>query len=376
MTYGEQISKEKAFAQLDTATKEYGINFIDTAESYPVPSCPSTFGSTDLILGDWLKRNRREDVVLSSKVCGFSKEITWCRKNGESTRVTREQVIEAVDSQLQRLGTDYIDVLHIHWPDRYVPLFGAPEYRSEFERLDATPVYTQLEIMDELIQSGKVRHFGLSNETPYGLTKFVTTAELTGLPRPACVQNCYNLLVRNDFEGGMMEACSPVNGDVSLLAYSPLAGGALSGKYLDPQHVDDNARMRQFVGYMHRYISPPASEAVRRYKAVADKISLPLAPLALAWVYSRPFVTSTVIGATSLQQLRDDVMALNMLISDEVADMMNEVFRDHLDPTKGVFEVIDPYLEATDPSKMPWGAKDTDLDPELDIVISQRMSRF
>lgn len=376
MTYGEQVSKEMAFAQLDAATKEYGINFIDTAESYPVPSCPSTFGMTDKILGDWLKRNRRQDVVISSKICGFSDEITWCRQSGEGTRINRAQVIEAVDAQLKRLGTDYIDLLVLHWPDRYVPLYGAPEYRTEFERADATPILAQIEIMDELIKAGKIRHYGLSNESPYGLTKFVTTAELSGLPKPVCVQNCYNLLVRSDFENGMMEACSPVNGNVSMVAYSPLAGGALSGKYLDPKHVSDNARMRQFVGFMHRYISQPATEAVRLYKGVADTISLPLAPLALGWVYSRPFVSSTVIGATSLEQLRDNVMSLNMIVSDEVTELINEIHRKYLDPTKGVFEIIDPYLGETDPSKMPWGGRDTDVDPELDVVISQRMSRF
>jgi aryl-alcohol dehydrogenase-like predicted oxidoreductase len=379
MTYGEQNSKDEAFQQLDVATKEYGINFIDTAESYPVPSAPSTSGATESILGEWLKKGgkkRRQEVVISTKICGFSDQITWCRENGEGTRVTKEQVMYAVDAQLKRLGTDYIDLLQIHWPDRYVPLYGSPEYKYEMERADATPIRAQLEIMSELIKSGKVRHYGLSNETPYGVTTFTTMADMLGLPRPSVTQNVYNLLVRNEFETGMLEACSPLNANVGLLAYSPLAGGALTGKYLDPKKVSQKARMRQFVGFMHRYVAPPAMEAVRRYQEVADAISMPLTPMALAWVYTRPFVTATIIGATNLQQLEDNVMALNMPISEEVARLINDVYRLHLDPTKGVFPVVDPNLEYIDPSKLPWGAKDQDVDPELDVLINQRLSKF
>lgn len=315
-------------------------------------------------------------MIISTKVCGYSDQITWCRSNGEGTRVNRQQVMEAVDAQLKRLGTDYIDVLQIHWPDRYVPLYGAPEYMYELERADTTPIREQLEIMQELIKSGKIRHFGLSNETPYGLTSFVKTAELLGLPKPCVTQNAYNLLVRNEFETGMLEACSPVHGNVGLLAYSPLAGGALTGKYLNPKMVEPTARMRQFVGFMHRYISPPATEAVRKYQEVADIVSLPLAPLALAWVTSRPFVTSTIIGATNADQLRDNVFSLNIPINEEISELFNEVYRKHLDPTRGNFEVIDPNLEYIDPSKLPWGAKDQDVDPELDILINQRISKF
>jgi len=376
MTFGEQISKKDAFSQLDKATKDYGINIIDTAETYPIPSCPTTTGRTEKIIGEWLAKNKREDVILSTKISGYSNEITWCRNGGQGTRVSRAQIIEAVDAQLKRLGTDYIDLLQIHWPERYVPLYGAPDYRYELERGDATPVLEQLETIAELIKAGKVRHFGLSNETPYGIAKFVTTSELTGLPRPCVTQNCYNLLVRSDYENGMMEACSPINGNVGLLAYSPLAGGALTGKYLDPKHVDNKSRMRQFVGYMHRYISAPAMDAVRKYKKVADLNSIPLAPLALAWVYGRPFVTSTIIGATSLAQLEDNVMSLNMVLNEEIADMIEDVYRDDRDPAKGVFEVIDPFLENVDPSKLPWGAKDVDIDPELDILISQRLTNL
>lgn len=379
MMFGDQLSAAAAKAQLDRACGEYGINFIDTAESFPAPSAPSTTGSSERIIGEWLKEGgsqRRADTVLSTKVCGFSDQITWTRKDGSRTRVTREQVMEAVESSLRRLGTDYIDLLQIHWPERYVPMLGASEYHYDLERKDAVAVQEQLEIMNDLIKAGKIRSFGLSNETPYGAATFSTTARLMGLPPPVCVQNAYSLLVRNEFENGMQEACSVVNGNLGLIAYSPLAGGVLSGKYLGGIKTSAmENRLRQYVGFMHRYLSVPANEAVRRYAALAESISMPLAPVSLAWVYSRPFVSSTLIGATNMQQLEDNVMALNIPISSEVAKLINGVYRNFLDPTRGYEDVIDPNLDYIDPSKLPWGAKDQDVDPELDTLISQRLSR-
>jgi len=228
-----------------------------------MPSTPETVGQSELIIGEWLKQHgktKRSELVISTKICGFSNEITWCRKSNsdEGTRLTSNQITEAVNGQLKRLGTDYIDVLQFNWPDRYVPLYGAPEYLHELERDDASSFRSQLEAVDSLVKAGKVpsidanvlffkshytdnvildgqvRHFGLSNETPYGATSFILTAEALGLShlKPVTVQNAYNLLERNDFESGMLEVCSPRNGNLGLLAYSPLAGGALTGKYL------------------------------------------------------------------------------------------------------------------------------------------------
>lgn len=384
MNFGDQLSKDSSLKILDAAFNEYGINFLDTAETYPVPSAPSTTGKSELIIGDWLKKRggkkKRAEVIVSSKVSGFSDQITWCRRDGSGTRVNKAQVMEAVDAQLKRLGTDYIDLLHIHWPDRYVPLFGAPEYSFNLERPDATPIAEQLEIMNELIKSGKIRHFGLSNETPYGVGAFCTMADALGLPRPIVSQSAYSLLVRNDFETGMMEACSPINGNLGLLAYSPLAGGALTGKYLkqNAEKLDPKSRLRQYVGFMHRYIAAPATVATQEYQDLADAFSLPLGPLALAWVYSRPFVSSTIIGVSSLAQLHDNILALNIPIDakGEIAAEIEKIYRRNLDPTKGVFEVVDPNIEYIDPSILPWGAKDEDVDPELDVLINQRMSRF
>jgi aryl-alcohol dehydrogenase-like predicted oxidoreductase len=376
MTFGEQIDEATSHVLLDKATKELGINFIDTAESYPVPSCPSTAGMTEKIIGTWLKKQKREDVIISTKVCGHSDQITWCRNSGEGTRLSKNQIVEAVDGQLRRLGTDYIDLLSFHWPDRYVPLFGAPEYSCDLERDDATSVREQLEVIQDLMKSGKIRNFGLSNETPYGATKFATTATLLDLPRPVAVQQVYNLLCRNDFENGMLEACSCANSDMSLLAYSPLAGGALSGKYLHPAGVSPEARMRKFVGFMHRYVSTPSMDAIIEYMKIADTLALPLSTIASAFVYSRPYTTSTIVGATNVPQLEENVRALNLPISDEVLHMINKVYKKHTDPTKGVFEVVDPNVEYVDPTKLPWGAKDQDVDPELDVLINQRLSKF
>lgn len=382
LMFGEQLSAAQAKEQLDKATGEYGINLIDTAESFPAPSAPSTSGTSELIIGQWLKEGgstRRASTVVATKVCGYSDQLTWVRKDGSGTRVNRAQVTEAVDASLKRLGTDYIDLLQIHWPERYVPLYGAADYRYDLERPgeDVVSIQEQLEIMNDLIKAGKIRSFGLSNETPYGITAFATTARLLGLVPPVSTQNAYSLLVRNEFENGVHEACSPALGNVGLLSYSPLSGGVLAGKYLGGIKTSSpDARLRQYVGFMHRYLSVPANEAVKQYAALAESISMPLAPLALAWVYTRPFVTSTLIGVTNMQQLEDNVMALNMPISPEVAKLIDTIYRGFLDPTRGVFEVIDPNLDYIDPSKLPWGAKDQDVDPELDTLISQRLSKY
>lgn len=198
----------------------------------------------------------REDLIISTKICGFSDEITWCRKNGQGTKLVREQIIEAVDAQLVRLGTDYIDLLQFHWPDRYVPLYGAGDYSYDLQRSDASSILSQLQVIGELIKSGKVRSFGLSNETPYGIASFVKTAELLGgdLPRACSLQNAYNLLEQNEFKMGLFEACAPMNGNLGILAHSPLAGGALTGKYLNIKTTSQEARMKKYVGYMYRYL--------------------------------------------------------------------------------------------------------------------------
>ena len=355
------------------------MTFQDTAESYPFPAAMSTSGKAEELIGRWMATNasKRKDLILSSSVSGYSDQMNWLRGSNEGTRLTRQQIIQAVDASLKRLNTDYLDILQLHWPERYVPMNGAPEYLPKLERSDVTSIEDQLQVMDELIKAGKIRAFGLSNETPYGVAAFSTAARLLNLPRPVLTQCTHNLLVRNDLESGMIEACAPPNADVAILACSPLAGGALTGKYLDAKTVPPNARMRQFVGFMNRFIAPPALEATRLYKEVAAEVSVPLTPLALAWVYSRPYVTSTVVGATSAQQLMDNVLPLNLQpLSEEVNSLLDKVYRQYLDPCRGVFDVTDPHMEYTDPSTLPWGGKDMDVDPDLDILLTQRFQRF
>ncbi|CAM9537248.1 unnamed protein product, partial [Discosporangium mesarthrocarpum] len=326
MTWGQQNTPEEAFAQLDLAFDTFGVNFIDTAEIYPVPTKPETQGQTDLAIAKWLKTRKREDVILASKVAGRSGQ-TYLRDSGEGPRVRKSDIVESVDKSLKRLGTDHIDLLQIHWPDRYVPMFGSELYNPENERDDDIPFEEQLRGMEEVVKAGKVRHIGLSNETPYGVCKMVEVAEREGLPRPASVQNSYSLLVRADTElGGMAEVCSPRNANVGFLAYSPLAGGVLTGKYQDVENISSTSRLNLFPGYMERYRNSLSDKAVNEYLKVATDTGLTGAQLGLAWVYSREFVTSTIVGATSVDQLRENLCALNCPITDPAFDTISNIY--------------------------------------------------
>lgn len=277
-------------AQLNEAFDVFGVNFLDTAEMYPVPTRKETQGETDRIIASWLAKRDRSKVVLATKVAGPG--ITWLPgRNGHSSRVTAKEIELSVDFSLQRLGTDYIDLLQIHWPDRYVPLFGAGPYNMSLER-DAVSFEEQLTAMDNLIKKGKVRYFGVSNETPYGVMKFSALAEKLGLPKLVSIQNSYSLITRSDYEAGLIEVCSPRNENVGLLAYSPLAGGILTGKYSDPK-VSSGSRLNLFPGYMQRFKQSLCVAAVDEYSRIAAKHGMTPAELALAWCYSRPHVAST-----------------------------------------------------------------------------------
>ncbi len=258
-----------------------------------------------------------------------------------------------------------------------MPLQGDIVYDDFNERDDLVSVKDQLEIVAELIKMGKVRHFGLSNESPYGVGCFTCTADLLGLPRPVSLQKPYNLLERSDMVPNMQEACSAVNGNVALIAYSPLGGGALSGKYL-PRVADapDQARLKLFPGYMHRYVSPASQKAVKSYHEIAAQLEIPLATVALTWVASRPFITSTLLGVTNDEQLDENVRALNLVpLSEDLEEQMEALYAKHHEVTKGRFRVSDSSIEYDDPSKMAWGAKDQDVDPELNVIISQQIQQ-
>ena len=347
MTWGEQNTVEEGVSQLNKAFDEYGINFLDTAEMYPVPTKPETQGATDKVVAEWLRRRgKRDDVILATKVAGASERMTWLRKSGEGTRVSKKDILESVESSLKRLGTDYIDLLQIHWPDRYVPLFGEDAYDPSKERDDTISFEEQLDAFRILVEEGKVRHIGVSNETPYGVMKFTELAEqskrtqpLASLrwPKIASIQNSYSLLVRSDFESGLSEVCSPRHCNVGLLAYSPLAGGILSGKYSDSYGGGGSveaARLNIFPGFMERYKKSIAQEAVAAYIDVAAKHGLTPTQLSLAWCYSRPWVASTIIGATTVEQLEQNIQTFHLEFTDEMNSDINDIYKRYRDPSK------------------------------------------
>lgn len=333
MTWGKQNTEAEAHQQLSYAW-DMGINFMDTAEMYPVPTEAATQGRTDLYIGTWLKGSgrRREDVVLATKVSGYSERTTWVRNPQRTTRVTADQIKESVDASLKRLQVDHVDLLQIHWPDRYVPLFGGAAYDPSLERPDPVPFEEQLQGLEEVVRAGKVRYVGVSNETSYGVSEFARAAAAAGLPRVQTIQNAYSLLVRVPFETDLAETCRRHN--VSLLAYSPLAGGMLSGKY---NHATDeqlkSARFNLFPGYMARYRQSLVQEAVGEYEKVAVKHGMSLTELALAWCRSRWFVASTIIGATTMEQLKENLNAFDKDVSPECAADVAAVYRRYKDPT-------------------------------------------
>jgi aryl-alcohol dehydrogenase-like predicted oxidoreductase len=322
MTWGEQNTEAEAHAQIEWAL-ERGINFIDTAEMYPVPPRQETQGRTEQILGAWLGRNpaRREGLVIASKIAGPGRR-EWIR-NGE-THVSKKTIPWAIDDSLKRLRTDWIDLYQIHWPERYVPSFGAWQYDPSQER-EETPILEQIEAMAGAIKAGKIRAYGLSNETAWGLGEFTRLARENGLPPPASVQNGYNLVSRL-FDGDLAEASRRLN--VPLLAYSPLAMGLLTGK-LRGKDWPAAARLAKFPNFGERYKRPRVLAAAEEYCKVADRHGLPLASIALAFVRSRFFVVSTLIGATRVAQLEEQARAFDLALPAEVlADLarVNQIY--------------------------------------------------
>jgi aryl-alcohol dehydrogenase-like predicted oxidoreductase len=306
MTFGQQNTTQEAHEQLDYAV-ERGVNFIDAAEMYPVPGRAETQGSTERYIGDWLATRPRDKVVLATKIAGPGRPIDWVR--GGSLAINRKNVRTAVTDSLRRLRTDYIDLYQIHWPDRYVPQFGSTVYEPESERT-STPTAEQIEAIGELIKEGKLRYWGLSNETAWGVTEFARTATQIGQPRPITIQNAYNLINRH-YDSALAEAGRREN--VDLIPYSPLAFGLLTGKYLDG--IPDNTRVSLFEGFANRYRKPNVNEAVAAYTKIARAHGITPAQLALAFVRSRWFVKSTIIGATRLSQLKENLDSLSVELS-------------------------------------------------------------
>jgi aryl-alcohol dehydrogenase-like predicted oxidoreductase len=310
MTFGEQNTAAEAAAQLDRAVAA-GINFIDTAEMYPVPPKAETMGRTEDCIGRWLAaRGGRDRLILASKVAGPGDWLAYIR--GGTNRLDRANIEQALHDSLRRLGTDYLDLYQLHWPDRQTNFFGKLGYEHPAEDT-SVPLLETLQVLGELVQSGKIRHVGLSNETPWGTMRFLSLAERHGLPRMVSIQNPYNLLNRT-FEIGLAEVA--MREQCGLLAYSPLAFGALSGKYLDGQRPP-NGRLTLFSRF-DRYSNKQAVDATAKYVAVARKHGLAPAQMALAFVTSRPFVTSNIIGATTMEQLEQNLASIDMRLSDDV----------------------------------------------------------
>jgi len=300
MTWGEQNSESDAQQQLDFALSQ-GVNFVDTAEMYPVPPNAKTQGRTESILGRILRGRRRADIVIASKVAGPGRR-DWIR--GGRTDLTRDVIAEAVEASLARLGVEYIDLYQIHWPQRNVPMFGATEFDPSKER-PGPPIRQQVEGMAALMASGKIRHYGLSNETAWGVCEFHRTAQELGVPGPVTVQNSYSLVSRSA-DGDLAEALFRTS--VWLLAYSPLAGGMLSGKYLRGAKPPEG-RFTRFDGLGMRFRKPIVYEAIEAYAELARKRGITLVQLALGYVRSRWHVGASIIGATTLGQLEEDIAA-------------------------------------------------------------------
>ena len=310
MTFGEQNTEAEAHAQLDRALAA-GIDFIDTAEMYPVPPRAETQGRTESYIGTWLAaRGGRDRLILATKISGPGDWITWLRGGGH--RLDRRNIEAALEASLRRLRTDYVDLYQLHWPDRETNFFGKLGYTPGKDD-DSVPLLETLQVLADLVRAGKVRAVGVSNETPWGLMRFLALADQHGLPRMASIQNPYSLLNRS-FEIGLAEVA--MREQCGLLAYSPLGFGVLSGKYLDGRRPA-GARLTLYERF-NRYSNPESDRASAEYVALARRHGLDPAQMALAWVTSRPFTTATIIGATSLEQLESDIGSATLRLSDEL----------------------------------------------------------
>lgn len=321
MTFGEQTSEMDAHNQLDYALAN-GVNFLDTAEMYAVPPRAETFGASESIIGRWLKHQKREEILVATKVAGPSRNLDWIR--GGPPALDRTNIRAAIDGSLLRLQTDYVDLYQLHWPERNQPMFGQWQFDPANER-QCTPIRQQLEALAELVREGKVRAIGLSNEHPWGVMQFLHLADEHGLPHMLCTQNAYNLLNRS-FETSLAEVCH--REQVGLLAYSALAFGHLTGKYL--ANPTAPGRLTQWPAFGQRYTKPNVIPAVSAYAALASKHGLTLTQLALGFVRSRQFVSSTIIGASSLDQLQETLPASRTPIPEE---LLVEIDRIHLQYT-------------------------------------------
>ena len=316
MTFGQQNSEAQGHTQMDYAF-ENGVNFFDTAEMYSIPSRQETYGSTEKIIGTWFKKTgKREDVVLASKIAGPNPNFGYMRDKLDFSAASLKY---ALDNSLQRLQTDYLDVYQLHWPERKNNCFGQRGFKVQEDAWEDN-IHQVLETLDGFIKEGKIKHIGLSNETPWGIMRFLEENKYHDLPRVKTVQNPYSLLNRL-FEVGSSEVC--IRENIGLLAYSPLAFGVLSGKFLTGES-HPNARLSLFPQYS-RYNSEQCTKATVLYSEIAEKNGLSLTELALAFIEQQAFVTSTIIGATTMEQLKENIATIQVSLSDEIISEINKV---------------------------------------------------
>jgi aryl-alcohol dehydrogenase-like predicted oxidoreductase len=319
MTWGEQNTEDEGHDQLDFAIG-YGVNFIDTAELYSIPAKANTYGRTEEIIGTWLKaRRNRDKVIIASKIAGPGKGWVDHIRNGES-RFDRKNIETALNDSLERLQTDYIDLYQLHWPERGTNFFGQLGYTHSNDEF--TPIKETLSVLADFIREGKIRHIGLSNETPWGVMKFLQIADEMDLPRVVSIQNPYSLLNRS-FEVGLAEIAH--REQVGLLAYSPLGFGVLSGKYLNGGGGPKD-RLTRFPEY-DRYSNSEAVAATKEYVGLAHEMNLSPSQMALAYVNSRTFLTSNIIGATSMEQLQENITSVDLKLSDDVLGQIEAIHK-------------------------------------------------
>ena len=317
MTWGEQNNQKDAFEQMDYAL-DHGINFFDTAEIYPSPCFEKTYGFTEKIIGNWFKEKKnRDQVILASKVSGPG--LSWVR--GGDSQYSEKSITEALEKSLKRLQTDYIDLYQLHWPERKTNFFGRLGYKHKDDSNKFNDFEKILVTLEKFIKQGKIRYIGLSNETSWGLSKFLEVSKLNTLPKMMSVQNPYNLLCRT-YEIGLAEIS--IREKSGLLAYSPLAGGFLTGKYRN-NNLPENSRQKLFGDYYTRYKKPNASIVIEKYFDIAKKFNLDFAQMAIKFCEIQKFLTSVIIGATSMEQLKIDIESVNVNLTEEIIKKINDV---------------------------------------------------
>ena len=324
MTWGTQNTEKDAFEQMDYSLSE-GVNFFDTAELYSVPPNSDSFGKTEVMIGNWFeKRKNRKKIILASKVAGPG--CNWIR--GGKNNFDEKTIGEAIDGSLKRLKTDYIDLYQLHWPERSTNYFGTREYTVDSDEGTWNSFESVLEALGKFIKSGKIRYIGMSNETPYGLSKYIELSKSKKLPRMMSVQNPYNLVNRT-YEIGMSEIS--IRERCGLLVYYPLATGALSGKYRNGQ-MPKNSRQALFKGW-ERHLNPLAMKAYEEYYKLATENDMTMAQLAQAFVNTRPFVTSNIIGATTMEQLKENIDSVNIELSGEILNKIDVIHNNNPNPS-------------------------------------------